>query len=43
MESAAALMPRSTGLNGLLPKLNILEGAEYENAALYQCTEESLN
>ena len=46
MESAAALMPASTGLNGLvfyfLLKLNIPDGPEYENTTLYQWTGESL-
>ena len=39
MESAAARVPPSTGLNGLhfLLKLNIPEGPEYENTTLYQC------
>ena len=31
MESAAPLMPPSIGLNGL-------QGPEYENTTLYQCT-----
>ena len=44
MESAAACMPTSTGLNIFyyLLKLNIPEGPEYENTTLYQCKGESL-
>ena len=44
MKSAAALMPSSTGLIVFyfLLKLNVPEGTEYENTALYQCTGESL-
>ena len=39
MESAAARVPPSTGLNGLLlsAETNIPEGPEYENTTLYQC------
>ena len=44
MESAAALMPPSTGLNGLLfsAEINFPEEPEYENTTLYQCTGGSL-